>query len=470
MDSQKHRYSMDNQVNIDEMPKFVPLIGLALLCIVLFVTHLGINGEILAFGPHELTWGAGPGPVYILNGVQFHFEGLPNLRNTAFFAGADSMLDLGYTIPTGRLLAPFLAGLINLITHDVYTSMIALNLLCWIGGAWAAYGLGCCIFKSRWMGILMALLLATSMGFVSNPVDIKVHLISYAWFMIAIFLIHRLGFFKRETPLTNIVAASIVVAFGMYVNGTHLILLVYVFLIGLFQVSWLRLTFPLLISGFFTIVTKMVFTIAIWSNIHVGSMEKVVIGNFMQHLSQTLGWIIGKPVDFEISSSSGYYRYTDILGPFDYAISSLPSFFMIAGVPLIVLSLIGLLRPRMRELSTGFAMIFSGWLIVIMTCTYWPWRSFFGYMHYYSVAGYYVLGAMGAMNLAAWSGRAVQLCGASDLVQSRVMLGSMAIVFVSVLLYANQDILFGHLIEHVHFHRSVFVPYPWDWDFNVTSW
>lgn len=464
------RYRMDAAVSLDRISQAALLGGLMMLCVVLFVSHLGINGELLSYGPYELNWGAGPGPAYLLNGKPVHFEGLPNLRNTAFFAGANHLLDLGYTIPTGRLLIPFLAGLLNLFTHDVVNSLAAVNLLFWIGGAWAAYGIGCRVLESRWMGLVMGVLLATSMGFVSNPVDIKVHLTSYAWFVIAIYLIHRLGFFDRAAPLSHVWTAGIVTAFGMFINGTHLMVLGYIGLMGLFRVSWPRLAIPFAMTGLFTAITKLVYEIALQSKIHVGTMEQIIIGNLKRHLFQTVEWLKGKPVDFEISSPSGYYHYTDLVSPFNDAITNLPSFFLMSGLPLAILAILGLLRPRGRELAMAVALALSGWVVVTLICTYWPWRNFFGYMHYYSVAGWYVLGAAGTLNLSDWIGGAARRLGVSEAGSAKAMLGSVGVVFAAVLLYANQDILLGHLIEHLHFHRTIFVPYPWDWDFNVTKW
>jgi hypothetical protein len=437
---------------------------------VLFFSHLGINGEVLSYGPYELNWGAGPGPAYLLNGRPVHFEGLANLRNSAFFAGADYQLDLGYTIPTGRLLVPFLAGLLNLVTFDVSTSLAAINLLFWIGGTWAAYGIGSHVLGSRWMGVAMAVLLATSMGFVSNPVDIKVHLTSYAWFVIAIYLVHRLGFFDRAAPIANIWAAGAVIAFGMFLNGTHLMVLGYVVLMGVFRVSWPRLAIPVVMTGLFTAVTKLVYEIALLSKVHVGTMEGIILGNLKRHLSQIVPWVTGQPVVLDIGSPSGSYHYTDLISPFDDAIANLPSFFMMAGLPLAVLVVIGLLRPRLRETGMALALALSGWVVVTMICTYWPWRNFFGYMHYYSVAGWYVLGALGVLNLAEGAGWTVRRLGASEAAGGRVMVGGVGLVFAALLVYANQDLLFGRLIEHLHFHRTFFVPYPWDWDFNVTRW
>lgn len=470
MSSPPPRYHIDTAASLDKIPDLVLLAGLALLCCLLFVSHLGINGELIAYGPYELLWGAGPGPVNMLNGKPFHFEGLPSLRNTAFFAGADHLLDLSYTIPTGRLLIPFLAGLLNLFTHNVQTSLSTINLIFWIGGAWAAFGIGSNILRSRWMGLMMGFLLATSMGFVSNPVDVKVHLSSYAWFVIAVFLTHRLGFFERSTPFPHIWAAGVVAAIGMFINGTHLMVLIYICLMGITRVSWPRLAIPFLMTGLFTAVTKLVYEIAARSKVTVGTMEQVIIGNLKRHLSQGIGWLNGRPVDFDITSGSGTLHYTDLLSPFSDAVAALPSFFLMAGLPLAALAVAGILRPRRKELAMGSALILSGWIVVTMICTYWPWRSFFGYMYYYSVAGWYILGAAGTLNLADLAGSVARRIGVSESGCAKAMVGSVGAVSAVVLVYANQDILFGHLIEHLNFHRTFLLPYPWDWDFNVTKW
>ena len=42
--------------------------------------------------------------------------------------------------------------------------------------------------------------------------------------------------------------------------------------------------------------------------------------------------------------------------------------------------------------------------------------------------------------------------------------------FAAVLVYANQNLLDDTLIAHVQYHRSILLPYPWNWDFHVPRW
>jgi|GEM_PF-4872256 len=448
------------------------LLILAAICAFEFSTHLHIDGELISFGPYELNWGSAAGVRQILNGQPFHFEGLPNVRNLHFFAGGIDSLDLGYTVPTGRLFAPFIGSLFNFATYDVLTSVYTTNFLFWVLGAIATYGVGFRHFHSHSLGLIAAILVATSQGYISLVFGTKTHVVSYSFFITAIFLILELGFWERSTPRKNIVLAGFVAGLGIFFNGTHLMLVGIFLTLGVFRVHWTNLILfacPMII---YTFAAKGLFIIAGTYGYHVGDIQHVIIGNALTHIKSAFQIISGaEGTEYTISGGSGIVHFNTVFGPYAWILENMPSFFLLGGPIVLGFALFGLISRHFKCTIVSLIIIVVPSGIVAAIMSYWPWNAFFGYFFYYSIFGFYFLGALGIINFALLASAGFQkLFNLSPTFKARFQIAFCVVPLIIVAGVNNLDILFGWKIGHVWFHQFYFIPYPMDWDFDVTDW
>jgi hypothetical protein len=441
---------------------------IAALCVFEYASHLHINGEVVAFGPYELSWSGANGIINIVNGRPVHFEGIGNLRNAWFFAGADTPIDLSYTIPTGRLFLPFMAAQFNHITSDVILSTWALNLVLWVLASWAAWDIGRRDLGSPLIGLALGILVATNQGFVSNALDTKVHLASWAFIIFSLWFAERLRIFHPGTPWSNYHAMGWIAGLGMLINGTHTMILGYIALRGVLVVQWRKLAWVAVVPVVLTIAFALLYRFAAARGVPVGNMQAVVAGNLVEHLRVAASHLIqGTPVEIVIASPTGMFTYSGLLEPFRWMLLDWQSFFLMPGYLVLGLCIVGFAYPRRGALAMALPSAAAVVIVVSLIVTYWPWAYFYGYFYYFAIISFMIMAAVGIENVAAGIvlagrrfGRARWFAAAATVF---ALLGGQVV-------HTNQDILFGHLIEHVRLHRSFDVPYPGTWDFRVIDW
>ena len=442
------------------------------LCAIEFSTHLNIDGELISFGPYELNWGSAAGVRQILNGQPFHFEGLPNVRNLHFFAGGIDSLDLGYTVPTGRLFAPFIGSLFNIATYDVLSSVYITNFLFWVLGAIATYGIGRRHFLNHSLGLIAAILVATSQGYISLVFGTKTHVVSYSFFITATFLILELGFWERSTSRKNFILAGFVAGIGIFFNGTHLMLVSIFLTLGVFRVHWTNLILFACPMVIYTLAAKGLFIVAGTFGFHVGDIQHVIIGNALTHIESVLQILSGtEGVEYTISGGSGTINFNTAFGPYAWILENMPSFLLLGGPIVLGFALLGLVSRNFKCTIISLAIIIIPSAIVAAIMSYWPWNAFFGYFFYYSIFGFYFLCALGILNFAVFTSGAVEkLFNLSSKFKARFQIAFCLVPLIMAAGLNNLDILFGWKIGHIWFHQYFFIPYSMDWDFDVTDW
>ena len=93
-------------------------------------------------------------------------------------------------------------------------------------------------------------------------------------------------------------------------------------------------------------------------------------------------------------------HFTEWPAPYQFILDSGPLFLLMAGPPLTLLAVPGLLRPKKRELAISLSVAVLAWAVMTGVLICWPWTSLFGYLYFCSVVGWYIMGAIGTLNLA----------------------------------------------------------------------
>jgi hypothetical protein len=200
-------------------------------------------------------------------------------------------------------------------------------------------------------------------------------------------------------------------------------------------------------------------------------MQAVMVENILNHLKVASEHIFfDNMVPVVISSPSGSYQFAGLIEPFEWVVSQARNFLFLTGVPILVLAVVGLVYPGWKEFRMAAA-VFCGVLpFVILVGTYWPWPVFLGYLFYYSALGFFILATAGIRNLAFAAEKSASLFRVSEKNVLWTSLAAATGTLLVIVVYTNQDILFGYYIEHLRHHRVYFLNYPYDWNFDMLDW
>jgi len=452
------------------IPLSIVLSLLALLCTIEFTLHLNTNGEIYIWQTYQLgNVNGATGPNNVVNGIEVRREGFVNVLNTYFFAGGTDRISLGYEIATNRLFFTFLASLLNLFTLDVLNSIAILNLLFWIAASWAAYGIGMYNLKNEFMGVIMGTLIATSQGFIATAMGTKAHLAAYSFMIIMIFLAGRLNIFEKNTSYYNYILMGVIAAVGAFINGLYLIFGIFSILMGIFKVRWRKLLLIIIIPVLFLFILKFIYAVALPKGTHIGDRTfDVLIKHIIIHFKAIYLYITS---DKQISYSFLRFQYDNIGKPFQWISSYASNFILLCGVPFLLLSVAGVLRITWAQVRLAFSVLLSVSTTIFLVQSYWPSHSFWGYSTYYAVIGFYLLSARGIENLGALVGGTAMKCGVSSHFSYMLKITSVVILLAGLIVFTNQDIFFGRMIEYFRFHwRYALSAYPADWNFDILGW
>lgn len=455
------------------LPLLAVLVGLALLCCLEFATHLNINGEVVVWQAHSLGHAYGAtGSNTLVNGREVRNEGLTNLINTYFFAGGRDQLALYYELSTNRLMTPFLASLLTPFTGDVVLSIFILNLLFWIAASWATFGLGL-EFGDERLGLIMGVMVAASQGFLGTALGTKAHLPAYSFIIILVFLAVRLRLFEKSTPYVNYLTAGLLSGVSVFFNGLYIIFGLFVLLRGVFRVPIRKLLLvnlpPLIVLG----AIKLIYKVSSAADVDIGDRTfATILSHIKVHLAAVYNHFVhGEPISFIIRNTAGApLVHRTWWQPFAWFDAYAYNYVLLTGVPFLVLAVVGLLKPRLKAAWTALSLLLAVFAVVFLVQSYWPTRIFWGYSTYYAALGFYILAGCGILNLGSAARWTASRLGWGERARAGLDLGLMAAILGALIVFTNQDILFGRLIGLFRFHLRYDVWWPADWDFGILDW
>lgn len=443
---------------------YIVFLFLSLIVLVTAAMNANFNAEIESCSGWQLgRVYAGTGCTAGLNGEAYHVEGTANLRNLQFFAGGPQDFSLGYEIATNRLLFPYLGSFLTLFTDTILDAVKSLNVICWIIASITAYHLARFLSKSLMVAVFAGIFVACGIGFAATWMGVKAHLISYTYFIVAIYLLERMKVFNEEFFWQKAISAGLLIGLGAFANGLILPLLIYIGLrlISRFRVR--RFSLIALISALPLLSIKLGLLLF---GVSVGDRtDTVLFSTLASHLVMIWDHL------FYGSSEPVLFIHTTVTDPWQpfYWIKeyvfNMPLMFGVFGF---LFAAVGLLPPWGRIHVIAIPSILAVSISVVGVQTYWPYWAFQGYTAYYVYVGFSLIVALGVTRIIGLFSKSIEIYQG----ECSQFIRNMMFVCISVSWFSlvSHHVVTHHYLSFFTFYNSYSLDFPNNWDFRKMNW
>lgn len=428
------------------------------------------NAEIQSCGAWTLhTVYGGLGCTIGLDGVAFHVEGATNLNNLSYLAGNGQPFSLTYEIATNRLLFPYFGSLLVPMFGSILVTVKTLNSIWWLIGSVSAYYFAKCLTVDRRIAWFAGLFVVSGIGFAATWMGVKAHLLSYSYFVLALYVLERIGLFDDVLESRKLIAAGAMIGLGAFANGLVLPLVIYVairFVVRLRIKQLFQLAF---ISILPLLSVKLGFSLFGASS--GDRTDTVILTNFLNHFKMIFQFL------FNNESAPIFITNIKITSPWEpfgwiyhNFLVNLPFLFGTLGL---ILAVIGLMPPWSRVQKAAIIIISCVCIAVVGVQTYWPFWGFRGYTVYYVYVGFSLLIGLGICRLTDLIGSTILIW--VEAYSSQIRVGTFVCLTVIWVSYSSHHIVTHRYLHFLQYYYSQNVGnpemrFPDDWDFRVANW